>query len=298
MKNKIFSNFTNSGVAALLKLSLILVLQSGVALAQSVNKNRPTPISESIVSGSFDNAGRGTSETHYYSISAGPGRVSVKITQDPLVPGASLVVNFTGSNCCRGAYDSLLNPAVGRTHVRDINFDVPSRQMLTMRVTGGARLRYEIEFSGAVQVADSDKENFPGEKLNSSGKEVIVPGTSGPRWINTGITVVSGDTVRLDAEGKVDVGAGWGVHGPEGTSKFVKLPPGRYPVESRMRYGLAARITLGSGRKYQPTQTWVYGQAKEMRVTRSGILWLTVNDDAPENNSGEFVVQVTIIKGK
>ncbi len=107
MKNKIFSNFTNSGVAALLKLSLILVLQSGVALAQSVNKNRPTPISESIVSGSFDNAGRGTSETHYYSISAGPGRVSVKITQDPLVPGASLVVNFTGSNCCRGAYDSL-----------------------------------------------------------------------------------------------------------------------------------------------------------------------------------------------
>lgn len=128
--------------------------------------------------------------------------------------------------------------------------------------------------------------------------EVVVFGETGLKWVNTGITVVSGDTVRLDAKGEIDVGGTWGTHGPEGTTNFSEQPPGYYPVESRVRYGLAARITLGSGRRFQVTQTWVYGDKKEIVVTRSGILWLTVNDDAPEGNVGEFNVRVTIVKKK
>lgn len=129
-------------------------------------------------------------------------------------------------------------------------------------------------------------------------KEITVPGETGLNWINTGITVVSGDTVRLDAKGKVDVGGTWGIHGPEGTTNFSEQPPGYYPLETKMRYGIAARITLGSGQKYKVTQSWVYGESKEMKVTRSGMLWLTVNDDAPEGNVGDFKVTVTVIKKK
>jgi hypothetical protein len=129
-------------------------------------------------------------------------------------------------------------------------------------------------------------------------KEVTVPGESGLKWVNTGITVIAGDTVRLDAKGEVEVGGTYGKHGPEGTTNFSEQPVGYYPLETKRRYGLAARITLGSGRKYEPTQTWVYGETKEMRVSRSGILWLTVNDDAPEGNVGEFVVKISIIKKK
>lgn len=129
-------------------------------------------------------------------------------------------------------------------------------------------------------------------------KEVTVPGDSGLKWVNTGITVVAGDTVRLDAKGEVEVGGSYGKYGPEGTATFSEQPVGYYPLESKMRYGLAARITLGSGRKYLPTQTWVYGEKKEVKVTKSGILWLTVNDDAPEGNIGEFVAKVTIVKPK
>lgn len=132
----------------------------------------------------------------------------------------------------------------------------------------------------------------------SPDKKIVIPGDTGLKWVNTEITVVAGDTVRLEAEGQVDVGGSWGVHGPEGTTKFSEQPPGYYPLETKLRYGLAARITLGSGRKYQPTQTWVYGQAKEMKITKSGILWLTVNDDAPEGNTGEFMVKITIIKNQ
>lgn len=127
-------------------------------------------------------------------------------------------------------------------------------------------------------------------------KEVVVPGDSGLQWFNTGITVAAGDIVRLAAKGQVDVGGSWGVHGPEGTTNFSEQPPGYYPLETKRRYGLAGRITLGSGRKYLPTQTWVYGEAKEIKVTRSGILWLTCNDDAPDGNTGEFTVKITVIK--
>ena len=129
-------------------------------------------------------------------------------------------------------------------------------------------------------------------------KEITISGDTGLKWVNTGITVAAGDTVRLGATGQVDVGGTWGIHGPEGTTKFSEQPPGYYPLETKMRYGLAGRITLGSARKYQPTQTWIYGEKKEIKATRSGILWLTVNDDAPEGNEGEFKVTITIIKKK
>jgi len=127
-------------------------------------------------------------------------------------------------------------------------------------------------------------------------KNMTISGETGLKWVNTGITVVAGDTVRLDAKGEVDVGGSYGAHGPEGTTDFSEQPPGYYPLETKMRYGLAGRITLGSGRKFQVTQAWVYGEAKEVKVKRSGILWLTVNDDAPEGNVGAFEVTITIIK--
>lgn len=129
-------------------------------------------------------------------------------------------------------------------------------------------------------------------------KNITISGETGLKWVNTGLTVVAGDTVRLDAKGEVDVGGAYGAHGPEGTTDFSKQPPGYYPLETKMRYGLAGRITLGSGRRFQTMQSWVYGEAKEIKVKRSGILWLTVNDDAPEGNVGEFEVTITVIKPK
>ena len=129
-------------------------------------------------------------------------------------------------------------------------------------------------------------------------KDMTISGETGLKWVNTGLTVVAGDTVRLEAKGEVDVGGSYGAHGPEGTTDFSKQPPGYYPLETKMRYGLAGRITLGSGRKFQPTQSWVYGEAKEIIVKRSGILWLTVNDDAPEGNVGAFEVKITVITKK
>ena len=126
--------------------------------------------------------------------------------------------------------------------------------------------------------------------------KITVPGDTGLKWLNTNLTVAAGDTVRLEATGEVNVGGSWGIHGPEGTTKFSEQPPGYYPLETKLRYGLAGRITLGSGRKFLPTQTWIYGEKKEIKVVRSGMLWLTVNDDAPDGNEGAFEVTITVIK--
>ncbi|HKX84476.1 MAG TPA: hypothetical protein VJL58_09665 [Pyrinomonadaceae bacterium] len=137
-----------------------------------------------------------------------------------------------------------------------------------------------------------------GQNSNESTTDIVVPGDSGPKWVNTGITVAAGNIVRLDATGQVDVGGSWGVHGPEGTTQFFEQPPGYYPLDTKRRYGLAGRITLGPGQKHKPTQTWIYGESKEIKVTRSGILWLTVNDDEPDGNTGEFRVKIIVVKKK
>jgi len=129
-------------------------------------------------------------------------------------------------------------------------------------------------------------------------KEIVIPGDTGLKWVNTGIAVGAGDTVRLEAKGEVDVGGSYGAYGPEGTAKFSEQPVGYYPLETKMRYGLAAKVTPVKGKKPQPTQSWVYGEKKEIVSARSGTLWLTVNDDAPEGNVGEFTVKVTIVKNK
>jgi hypothetical protein len=133
---------------------------------------------------------------------------------------------------------------------------------------------------------------------DATSKDIVVPGETGLKWVNTGIVVGAGDTVKLDAKGTVDVGGTWGIHGPEGTTKFSEQPPGYYPLETKLRYGVAARIVPTPTKRAQTTQSWVYGEKKEVVSTKGGTLWLTVNDDAPEGNIGEFTVTVTIIKKK
>lgn len=148
--------------------------------------------------------------------------------------------------------------------------------------------------SGASAQSDDMGPAKPG--LNEVATKIIVPGNSGLKWVNTNIAVVSGDTVRLEAVGQVDVGGSWGIHGPEGTTNFSQQPPGYYPLETNLRYGLAGRINPRGGKKPLPAQTWVYGETKDIKVIRSGILYLTVNDDAPDGNIGEFAVTITVVK--
>jgi hypothetical protein len=119
-----------------------------------------------------------------------------------------------------------------------------------------------------------------------------VPGTAGRNWVDTGLDVPPGTLIRLAASGQVDVGFGWGRYSPEGTTRFADATG--YPAETPYRYGLVARLTdSGSNPHDYLRDQWSYGEFREFCAGRGGHLWLTVNDDSPADNSGEFTVEVT-----
>lgn len=119
-----------------------------------------------------------------------------------------------------------------------------------------------------------------------------VPGTTGNGWLDTRLDLAPGTLVRLSASGHVDVGAGWGRHGPEGTTRFADVAG--YPAETRFRYGLVARLTESRTNPADELRNdYEYGVTREFCATGGGRLWLTVNDNQAVDNIGQFQVVVT-----
>lgn len=125
--------------------------------------------------------------------------------------------------------------------------------------------------------------------------QFTVPGTAGHNWVDTRIDIAPGTLVQLSATGQVDVGWGWGVWGPGGTTHFA--PGGPYPSDINSRkYGLVARLTAS---RTSPAANdglrddWSYGDSPVHCAEQGGHLWLTVDDDDPSNNTGAFFVQVS-----
>lgn len=88
-----------------------------------------------------------------------------------------------------------------------------------------------------------------------------IAGASGRNWSSTEQYIPPGTLLQLSAVGRVDIGAGLGSYGPEGTSRFADGPGD--PAETRTRYGLVARLTA---RNINPGQNedglyeqWAYG---------------------------------------
>jgi|GEM_PF-3367879 len=122
----------------------------------------------------------------------------------------------------------------------------------------------------------------------------VVPGTSGHNWVDTRLDIRPGTLVQLSATGQVDVGWGWGVHGPEGTSTFSNGSGYPSNTKSLVRYGLVARLTTSrTSPQGGVLQDWSYGERRQLCAAQGGHLWLTVNDDDPGNNIGAFFVRVS-----
>lgn len=136
-------------------------------------------------------------------------------------------------------------------------------------------LPYRITFEGL---------NFDEEPVGDSDT-IIVPGNSSSHWVDTGIDLERGDRVILNATGTISIGGSWGTHEALGTTRFARV--GGYPLNSPRRYGLIAKI--GS-------QRWAYNGDGSVTATRNGRLYLTCNDDSPNDTDGKFVVDVQIIR--
>jgi hypothetical protein len=139
-------------------------------------------------------------------------------------------------------------------------------------------------------------------QAQSSAYDFVVPGPSGPNWVDTGLYLPPNTLLQLSATGEVDVSAGWGSHGPEGTPDFAHV--GGYPVrDASNRYGLVGCLSplpiphspLPRGCSPEVDATWIYSDMNRyFAAPRGGHLWLTVNDDNPGDNKGAFKVHLEV----
>ena len=249
-----------------------------LAFGQSTDENNPTPLTSAVLTGTARGSG-----TYIYALKSKRG-TTVRVTANLTVAGdgsQAFSLDFRGkpgasgeqTACCAG---ETYMPFSAEPNLRT-SFRVLTDESFLMFLNFSAperALPFRITFEGL---------NFDAEPVGDD-ETFIVPGNSGSRWIDTGISVRRGDRVILSSTGTVDVSAGWGVHDAFGTTRFAR--GAGYPVNSPRRYGLAARIGA---------QRWAYtGDA--MIALQNGRLFLTCNDDSPADNNGKFVVTVEIIR--
>lgn len=120
----------------------------------------------------------------------------------------------------------------------------------------------------------------PGRPRGMRERELDVSART--QWTETGITVKSGQTIYFTAEGHVR----WGPDrrdGPEGEDKSPRNP--LRPIPSRPAAALIGRVG-------NDVPFFIGADQGPIRVRASGPLFLGLNDDYIEDNSGAFKVTV------
>jgi hypothetical protein len=114
-----------------------------------------------------------------------------------------------------------------------------------------------------------------------------VPGNS--RGVDTGIDVRAGDQITFTASGTVVAGQRAGSVGPEGktSSGFGGIVSSR-PVPNAGVGALIGYIRTADGQ----TQAFYIGSSLTYSATVDGRLYLAINDDNYNDNSGSFTVRI------
>jgi hypothetical protein len=211
---------------------------------------------------------------------ANEGKLIAAISDDPRAPiielGSShdftadrdgrlyLTINRGSFNDARGTF------SVQVRRERDLNAadqgDVFGRRAGIRRRTGGGTL--------------------PGPRT-ATDTSITVPGNS--RGVDTGIDVRSGDQITFTASGTVVAGQRAGSVGPDGgrSSGFGSIVSAR-PVPSAGVGALIGYIRTADGQ----TQPFFIGSSLTYNATSDGRLYLAVNDDNYNDNSGSFTVRI------
>jgi PA-IL-like protein len=120
----------------------------------------------------------------------------------------------------------------------------------------------------------------PGRPRGMREREVDVSARTS--WTDTGIAVKSGQTIYFTAEGEVR----WGRDrrdGPEGENNSPRNP--LRPIPSRPGAALIGRVG-------EDAPFFIGADQGPIRVRSSGTLFLGINDDYVEDNTGTFKVTV------
>ncbi|MGH9789315.1 MAG: hypothetical protein ACRD4U_11510, partial [Candidatus Acidiferrales bacterium] len=113
--------------------------------------------------------------------------------------------------------------------------------------------------------------------------------SSTTEWVDTGIDVVTGDTLRISAEGTINYTTSK-TCGPDGGKREWQDLIRALPVNDAGRGALVGIIGDGTVAK-----AFLVGSKYEGAVKSTGRLYLGVNDDDYKNNKGSFRVRVEIV---
>jgi hypothetical protein len=172
-----------------------------------------------------------------------------------------------------------------------IEFEPYRRGQSTMRINKRDVRRIEFDNDGGGSDSGFDRPggDRPYDRPGRPGggdyggqreREVNVPARE--RWYDTGVEVRSGQVIRFQASGRVRWGPGR-QDGPEGENNSPHNA-GR-PLPSRPAAALVGRIDDDS-------PFFIGSDNSEIRVRSSGKLYLMINDDVLEDNSGSFRVVI------
>jgi hypothetical protein len=150
-----------------------------------------------------------------------------------------------------------------------------------MRVDRGEVTRIELDASRSNSSGRDHNEYSGGRPSGLRERDVNV--SAAERWTDTGVILRAGQTIYLSANGRVR----WGPKrqdGPEGEHNSPRNDA--RPIPSRPAAALIGRI--GDGDNY----FFIGNDADAIRVRESGRLYLGINDDFLQDNSGAFRVTV------
>jgi hypothetical protein len=156
---------------------------------------------------------------------------------------------------------------------------------------GHERMRVERDEVTRIELDESHSGDHPRDHSESSGggrpsgmRERDVNVAAGERWTDTGISVRSGQTIYVSATGRVRWGPGR-QDGPGGEHNSPRNDA--RPIPSRPAAALIGRV--GDGDHY----FFIGDETEAIRVRESGRLYLGINDDYLQDNSGAFRVTVS-----
>ncbi|HET9270940.1 MAG TPA: hypothetical protein VFO31_22335 [Vicinamibacterales bacterium] len=139
----------------------------------------------------------------------------------------------------------------------------------------------ELDQDGPSTAGDRDRDNGgAGRPRGLREREVNVQART--QWTDTGVNVRNGQMVYFEASGRVR----WGrdrQDGPEGENNSPRNP--NRPIPGRPAAALIGRV--GDDAPF-----FIGGDAEGVRVRGSGTLFLGINDETLDDNSGSFRVTV------
>jgi hypothetical protein len=151
--------------------------------------------------------------------------------------------------------------------------DTPSGQR-DFQSSEVARVYLAVPGAGAVATT--------GQAAQTPGAHTVHVDAKRP-WTDTGLTVRRGERVTFNASGDIDIMSGAGMSaGPAGTTA---VSAGRYPVQGASAGALIGRV--GNGRPFL-----IGSNTQPIVMTDNGRLFLGINDNAFDDNSGAFTVSI------